>query len=97
METVSRALGWANYLLTWAWLIWLGASTVVVGVLIARDEWRFHRRRQSRRTSAHVPISLGGLLASCLRIVRNATQALLISAQSAPPVRFLYGRAKPRT
>lgn len=45
METLSHALGWANYLLTWTWLLWFGIGTVVGGVMLARDEWRLHRTR----------------------------------------------------
>ena len=45
METLSHALGWANYLLTWTWLLWFGIGTVVGGIMLARDEWRLHRNR----------------------------------------------------
>ena len=45
METLSHALGWANYLLTWTWLLWFGIGTVVGGIMLARDEWRLHRTR----------------------------------------------------
>ena len=45
MEMLSHALGWANYLLTWTWLLWFGVGTVVGGIMLARDEWRLHRTR----------------------------------------------------
>ena len=45
MGTLSRALGWANTLLTWAWLLWFGVAIVVGGIMLARDEWRLHRTR----------------------------------------------------
>ena len=45
METLSHALGWANTLLTWVWLLWFGIGTVVGGIMLARDEWRLHRNR----------------------------------------------------
>lgn len=45
METLSHALGWANTLLTWAWLVWFVVGIPVGAVLLARDEWRLHRTR----------------------------------------------------
>ncbi len=45
METLSHLVGWADFLLTWTWLLWFGIGTVVGGVMLARDEWRLHRTR----------------------------------------------------
>lgn len=45
METLSRMIAWANYLLAWAWLIWFVVGIVVGGIMIALDERRLHRTR----------------------------------------------------
>lgn len=45
MGTLSRAVGWADYLLTWAWVLWFGIGIVVGGIMLACDEWRLHRTR----------------------------------------------------
>ena len=45
MEMLSRLIGWADYILTWVWVIWFGVGIVVGGVLLVFDEWRLHRAR----------------------------------------------------
>ena len=45
MEMLSRAVVWANKLLTLTWLLWFGVGTVVGSVMLARDEWRLHGTR----------------------------------------------------
>lgn len=45
METLWRAVGWANYLVTWAWALWFGIGTVLGGIMLAHDDWRLHRTR----------------------------------------------------
>ena len=45
METLSRAVGWANFMLAWAWVLWFGIGIVVGGIMLAHDEWRLHRTK----------------------------------------------------
>ncbi len=40
-----RAVGWANYLLAWAWAIWVVIGIVAGGIMLALDEWRLHRTK----------------------------------------------------
>jgi hypothetical protein len=45
MEMLAQTLGWTNYVLTWACVLWIVLGTLVGGILLARDEWRLHRTR----------------------------------------------------
>ena len=47
METISRAIGWANTLLIVAWALWIAVGLVVGGITLAYDEWRVQRKRRT--------------------------------------------------
>lgn len=42
---LSQMLAWASYLLTWTWLIWLGAAVLIGSVLLVSDECRMRRTK----------------------------------------------------
>lgn len=45
MESVWAGLAWVSHISAWVVLIWIIVGTVFGGVLVACDEWRFHRNR----------------------------------------------------
>ena len=103
METLLRAVLWANYLLTWTWLLWFGVGTVVGGVMLARDEWRLHRTRpKPEEVQAHADDLVVRYGREAFRIngdamvaARNAKQFdryRFLKEVSGELVRHLFGR-----